>query len=94
MKDRCSDKEVSQTCTNYASFFLYIGSLLSLLQVEELLPRNPGKDVYDKIKSIKQKYIILGIIITPKKYYMFDHILYLLDKHDSSIGYYAEEFIE
>lgn len=50
--------------------------------------------IKNTIKSIKQQYIRLGIIITLKAHCVFDHLLYLLDYHSGSLLAYAEDFIK
>ena len=40
------------------------------------------------------KYQLLNISVIPKAHYIFEHLLYLVDKHEGSIEAYAEDFIE
>ena len=92
--DRCSNEEVLQIYNNFSLLLLCVGCLFSLLHTEFPLLLNHCKPIEDTILSIKQKYIVLGIWITPKSYCIFDHLLQILEKHDGSIAQYAEDFIE
>lgn len=89
----CDDQEVKEMCKEYCKTFLILGNLFSNLPIDPPVHEIYLENAKINIVALKNKYLDLTLLITPKAYATFNYLIPHIILH-SYLSPYIEDFIE